>query len=433
MNARIVLFGLFILCTTLVNAQKGDTLFTTAEDSLLLAEIPEAPDSAFALAREYAFDAKYKKAEKILQYNVQRFPENTDYSIFLARVYSWQKEYDKSRDLLNPILKEDTAQMEAYRLLTLVERYDKKFDTSLVMSNKGLKWYPKDEFFYVNKAQNQTGLIKYEDALETVDSALISYPNNTELKQLRVFLSNQLIASGLSIGFGLDYFTENAYATWYSGLIQYGIFTSVGPIIPRINIANRFEQTGVQFEIDAYPQLGNGRYLYLNAGYSESVIFPEFRFGGEFYSGIPNTSFEASIGLRYLYFGVDNSVTLYTGSLGWYYGNSFWQFRPFFIDQEPTWGVSYNLMYRRFLEKGGFIQASAGIGYVPDLRFIQIGTQTTEQQYYLENQTVGLAYQAPLGKTAYLRLDVTFANQERFRTDTYYNIYSGFLTVGVRF
>lgn len=434
MNARLLFFCFSVFFSSFLAAQNSiDSLFVTEEDSLLLEEIPDAPDSAFALARSYAFDGKYKKAEKILQFNVLRFPKNTDYSIFLARVYSWQKEYNKSRKLLYPILEKDTAQMEAYKLLTQLERYDKNYDTSLVMSNKGLKRLPNDEFFLVNKAQSETGLIKYKDALETVDTALISYADNTQLKQLRVFLLNQLIASGLSIGFGLDYFTENAYATWYTGLIQYGIFTDVGPIIPRINIANRFEQTGLQFEIDAYPQLGGGRYLYLNAGYSESEIFPQFRFGGEFYSGIPNTSLEASIGLRYLYFGINNSVMLYTGSLGWYYGNSFWQFRPFFVDQEPTWGVSYNLMYRRFLKRGGFIQATAGIGYVPDLRFIQVGTQTTEQQYYLENQTVGLAYQTTVGKASYIRLDVTFANQERYKTDTYYNIYSGFLTFGVRF
>jgi YaiO family outer membrane protein len=436
MKQRLFVFILLLtLCAGLYAQPKTDSLFTTAEDSLLLEEIPEYPDSAFALAREYAFNSKLKKAEKILQFNVLRYPNNTDYSIFLARVYSWQRKFDESKAILHPILEKDTAQMEAYRLLTQVERFQKNYDTSLVMSNKGLEWVPNDEFFFVNKAQSETGLIKFKDALETVDTALGLYPNNNELKQLRVFLLNQLIASGLAVGLSVDYFTENVYDTWYSGFIQYGFFTSAGPVIPRVNIANRFLTTGVQFEIDAYPQLGGGRYLYLNAGYSESNIFPQFRFGGEFYTGIPNSSFEVSLGIRYLYFTPDASATLYTGSIGVYYRNAFWQFRPFIIDDNSgDYGSSYNIMYRRFFTKGGFFQASAGFGFIPDQRIIQIGGTTGEDQYILESQTVALAYQKPLGNRSFIRLDASFTNQEKFNVpEHFFNTYSGAIAFGLRF
>ena len=44
--------------------------------------------------------------------------------------------------------------------------------------------------------------------------------------------------------------------------------------------------TGTQVEVDAYPRLGHGTYLYLNAGLSGASIFPGQRLGAEYYAGL---------------------------------------------------------------------------------------------------------------------------------------------------
>src|SRR4029453_8623008 len=43
--------------------------------------------------------------------------------------------------------------------------------------------------------------------------------------------------------------------------------TPLGPVIGRVNYADRFGEAGVQLEADAYPRLGRSTYAYLNAGY----------------------------------------------------------------------------------------------------------------------------------------------------------------------
>ena len=74
------------------------------------------------------------------------------------------------------------------------------------------------------------------------------------------------------VSFGGDL---EAWRTASVSLAQRG---SRGSIIGRVNVANRFGTTGTQVEADAYPRLGSGRYMYLNAGYSGSGIYPGERF-----------------------------------------------------------------------------------------------------------------------------------------------------------
>lgn len=402
-------------------------------DSISVLALENAPDSAFAQARELAFAKEYDAAEKMLRFLHQQYPKNPDYPLFLARVESWQKNYAESRSLLKPLLTTDSAGLEAARLLTLVERYDQRYDTALALSDSGLVIAPGDRFFLTNKAHSQIGLLRYPRALETVDTALTLYPRNKELQALKQFLLNQLIAEGLAVGAGVDYFTST-FDPWINGLVQYGHFTGIGAILARLNYANRFDENGYQFEMDAYPQLGKGRYLYLNAGYSPSEIFPRWRLGGEFFSILPGTSFELSLGYRYLLFGQDNTVGMWTGSLGWYFGNHYLQLRPFFINQEVEIGSSYNLIYRKFFTgMGDFVQVSAGFGFIPDQRIIQLGGVVGEELYVLDNRYLGFAYQKLLSDAFYARADLTFTNQEQFGVPgDFYSIVSLFVTLGYR-
>lgn len=74
-----------------------------------------------------------------------------------------------------------------------------------------------------------------------------------------------------------------------------------GPVIGRVNQARRFGESGTQLEVDAYPRIGRGMYLYANAGVSQQRIFPRQRFGAELYKNLPN-ALETSLGFRQLNF-----------------------------------------------------------------------------------------------------------------------------------
>jgi len=137
---------------------------------------------------------------------------------------------------------------------------------------------------------------------------------------------------------------------WRLASLSLGRSTSKGALIGRVNYANRFATSGLQFEADAYPRLSRRIYAYLNAGYSDADIFPMLRFGGELFANLSN-AWEASAGFRELRFS-DSPVTLYTGSVGKYVGNYWLSLRPFLRFKKSGNSASAGLTARRYFADG---------------------------------------------------------------------------------
>ncbi len=167
---------------------------------------------------------------------------------------------------------------------------------------------------------------------------------------------------------GVDY----SYA-YFNGSVdrwQLAAFTvtersSAGSFIAKINYANRFATSGVQVEADAYPHIADGVYAYVNAGYSASSVFPEWRFGGEIFASLPD-AYEASLGFRQLRFGGD-PVTLFTGSVGKYVGNYWVSLRPYVRSKTTGTSASASITGRRYFEDADhYIGGRVGYGSTPN-------------------------------------------------------------------
>jgi YaiO family outer membrane protein len=140
--------------------------------------------------------------------------------------------------------------------------------------------------------------------------------------------------------------------------------------LAKVNVQNRFGRYGVQYEIDAYPGLGKGRYAFLNIGYSRSGIFPDWRYGFQIYQNLPKAT-DISAGMRILDFGGDY-VYIYTGTLGKYFGNSYIFLAPYLIPSEGGWSRSLSVSYRKYGDnEDQYYGIRAGFGYSPEVnRFI---------------------------------------------------------------
>jgi YaiO family outer membrane protein len=188
---------------------------------------------------------------------------------------------------------------------------------------------------------------------------------------------------------------------------------SWGSAFFRLNQASRFSSTGFQPEIDLYPRIANGVYAYLNYGYSESVLFPKHRIGAEVFSKLPK-SLEASLGFRYLYFGPDSKVIIYTGSFGWYFKNYWLSLRPFITPGNPGTSFSSILSLRRyFKDADNYLGIDAGLGFSPDERRIQSGAGLSPDDIYvLKTQRVGLVCQKTFPHHFIVNVRCAFINQE---------------------
>jgi YaiO family outer membrane protein len=191
----------------------------------------------------------------------------------------------------------------------------------------------------------------------------------------------QPIRTGFLNEVRLDYEYEEFEQTldpWHQYSLQYTRRTGKGSVIGRVNFAERFGRTGEQYEIDAYPRIRKGTYAYLNAGYSEATIFPEWRFGAQIYQSLPN-KWEASVGVRRLLFENSN-VTLYTGSIAKYRGNYYFALQPYFKETETgDLSTSAQLMVRRYYRSADdYLTFRAGYGESPEVDiFLDQRTTTT--------------------------------------------------------
>jgi len=396
------------------------------------------PDSAFSQARELAYSGDYQTSRKVLDLLLLDDPGNYQYRLFKARTFVWDEKYENARNLIRNLIVEDTNAYSPYELRVQNERFAKQNALCILYCDDGIKRFPdNNEFFYVSKVQAQTTNNDPRGAFETVEEALEKYPENNELKQLKTFLLNQLIVDGIAVGGSVDYFTRNI-EPWYLAFIQYGRQTKIGAIIGRVNYGSRVigpdRIPGVQGEVDIYPRLSRKSYGYVNVGYSPSEIFPSFRLGLEYFSMLGNSSFEGSLGIRYMDF-ITNQVVMYTGSLGYYWGNEYASFRPFIIvDQNNGIGANYNFLYRKFYSgKGDFLQITAGFGAAPDERLLSVINDEDVPTLLLSSQYVGFGYQKLASPKLYTRVDLTLTRQEIFgRQDEYFGIITIGLTLGYR-
>jgi YaiO family outer membrane protein len=131
-----------------------------------------------------------------------------------------------------------------------------------------------------------------------------------------------------------------------------------------MNYAERFGFVGRQYEAEAYPRVSEGKYFYLNLGWSGDELFPQWRSGAEFYTNLPN-AYEASVGYRQLRFN-GAPVTLFTGTVGKYQGNYWVSVRPFVQWKRSGTSLSGTLTARRyFADANDYVGARIGGGSTP--------------------------------------------------------------------
>lgn len=205
--------------------------------------------------------------------------------------------------------------------------------------------------------------------------------------------------------YNTDVFDDDT-KSWQYFSIEYQFRETFATIIPRVNFANRFTNSEIQLEADAYLLFSKKTYLYLNTGYAEGKVFPDSRAGIEFYQVIPG-NFELSAGYRYLYFS-PNKVNIITGSIGYYFGDYWFSFRPYFVNESGSENKStFTIIARRyFADSENYFSIRAGFGSYP------VSGNTQADFYRNDSKFFGIDYQFYVLEKTTIQFGFLYENEE---------------------
>lgn len=389
------------------------------------------PDTAFEKARELAFNQQRKQAQDTLLLILTKYPDYHDIRSFLASTYSWDGEYKKARTELSYILGKDPKRKTDWIASINNELWADTPFSALELADNGLKYFPSDAEILYLKANAQENSKNPEEALRTLQFVLDQNPNDQKAIDYKKRLNNTLSYNAIGIKSSVDFYSETFDPMQYYTL-NYGRQTKYGSIVAKMNFRRSFNENGIQVEVDMYPKITKGLYAYLNLGFANTFLFPNVRYGTELYKSLPK-SFEVSLGFRALKY--EATTTIYTGSVGWYTGNSYWNFRPYLTPGDSGTSKSGVLNYRKYRsDADNYFSVSLGMGFSPEFeRFslegneeaiIHLQSQKLNAGYYFTSSNKQNAWGALLG----------VAHQEiKFNRGNYFWIYSVGLNWEIRF
>lgn len=390
-------------------------LMTVSLFTSLLA-IGQDSDQLFQEARKAAFDRKdYPEAIRLCRIALAKSPDYADIRVFLGRIYTWSDKTDSARAEFRYILQRQPEYEDAYVAIADLEYWNDRAQEALQYVDKGLGYHPQSEELLLRKARILGYMKQLTASAEYANKVLAINPGNAAARSLLNGIKDQVRKNKLDLSYDYTYFDKRFDQAWHMASLSYGRQTNYGSVIGRVNYANKFGESGVQGEVEAYPRFSNTFYSYVGFGYSNSDIFPKYRAGFSLYANLPK-SFEAELGFRYLYFS--SNTWVYTASVGKYYRNFWFNFRTFLTPGEDNLSKSFHLTSRLYTAGADdYWTFGIGTGISPD-------DQRNNINY--EINTSLMSYKALLGwQKTFLKQNIIGLYgtwyYEEYRPDTYGN------------
>lgn len=388
-------------------------------------------DSIFQSAVIRSGEGKYSTAIADATTALLNNPNRGDILIFISNNYLWQNQIDSALVYLNLARKTNYTGNDLYdtwlNILTSAKNYSSLLEVCNEAENNK---YSNTENILQKKMIAYTALKRYDEALQLIQLPQNSdYLKNETLSSLYTSLLLKRNRNLISANYTLDMFKE-ALPAQHLASVGYSSKFGNYNLGFRANYANRYGLSGIQLESDLYIQMQNSNYLYLNYGYSfKSVLFPQHRFGIEYYFPVSD-KIEASLGGRYLNY-LNSNVGILTGHIGKYFGKSWISARPFYVyafksttnTQSFTLVANYRLYGKSEFDFWGL---ELGLGNSPDEIY---STQTSEFNQ-LQAYKIKIEKNFMLNRVSDLRIGFGYSNEEynlnqlrnRFTVDLGYKI-----------
>jgi YaiO family outer membrane protein len=389
------------------------------------------PDTSFETARQLAFKEQRKQAQDTLVNILKKYPDYHDIRSFLASTYAWDGDYKKARKEFAYVIEKAPENKENWIAAIKNESWNDANFEALEMSKTALKIFPDNPEITLLKATALKNTNNPVEAQNTVKEFIAKHPENQEAKEFLENAENTLRTNTIGVRAAVDLYSKVFDPMQYYTL-SYGKQTKYGSIIGKLNFSRRFNENGTQAEIDMYPKITKGLYAYVNVGFANTPIFPDLKYGVELYKTLPY-HLEISGGFRTLKY--NTTTNIYTGSIGWYTGNSYWSLRPYFTPFYGGTSTSGALNYRKYRNNtDNYMSFTYSMGVYPEVnQFLFNSDNTAIINLKTQRLNIGYFFSTAKEKNAWgAQFDI--AHQEiSFDPGNYFWVYSLTLSWDLRF
>ncbi|MCK5028372.1 MAG: YaiO family outer membrane beta-barrel protein [Bacteroidales bacterium] len=395
-------------------------------------------DSLFNEARNLAFNSSREEAREVCNQILEIKPSYLDAAILKGRTFAWDKMYDSAFVSFQHVFSYNVGHKDGLSAMSDALMWSGDYKEALKFSNIGISFHPTHQDFYIKKATILLKMNEKEKAKKALSQVLDLNPSNEKALAILKKENQRLMLSKIEVVHDFEFFQEPYIRRRHLTYISYANKTPIGSIIARLYVNDIVKdnehiyqnELGYQAELTAYPKIANGLYSYVSYGYGFNRLFPKHRAGFELFKSLP-WSLETSLGFRYMQFisSTDSSkkdIFVLTGSLGKYYKNFWFSFRPFITPKDVGVSQSYFLIIRYYLSSADrYIFLQSGIGSTPDE---SSGDLVDYELYKLDKKKIKIGYEGPVKDRwtikARLGYEYTEYDTQKFRDQ--WNITLGF-------
>jgi YaiO family outer membrane protein len=348
-------------------------------------------------------------------YNVRIRDQYTDELLASGRLYNSQGQTDSALAEFGKVL--DVRPRDSAALAYSVNILNTKgvsadgssgalLDSALVLIDRGLRYYPGNEYFVLKRAVVLENLNRFAEALPAADSVAKMDPT-PDHKDYADYLRSKTFRNAIGLSYLSSHFDSLVSAN--IATLHYTRYSASGSSFDtKLNFAGRVNGTGLQLEEEIYYTHNKVWSSYGDLAISNEAVFPRIRAA---YSLFRNFSggWEGELGFRYL--DLDSiSVTSAVGSIAKYFGNFYVNARGYLIFAPGKLYEAGVLTARQYLDnKTDFLFGTIGVGDSPDefSRNYQLNNELGSQTY-----SIGAGYQKAFSYRNILNLSGTWYNQK---------------------
>lgn len=360
-----------------------------------------------------AIAGQRKPALEMLQKRLESNPTDVDSRIVYGTILSWEGDYPKARAELSRALTDSPGNGDAMQALANVELWSDHPAQAEDLLAPLLKSRASDTDILYAHARALKDLNRKSEALSVLNRLLELDPSNRNAFNMRANLNELVPLWEASVRQYYESFSDGI-GNRNETQVALKRSTRVGSVIGRYAGASRFGDIGNQLEIDFYPGLRKGTYLYLNAGFSpEGILYPKYRAAGEIYQSL-GKGFEASAGYRRL--GFSSPVNVYSTALTKYYGNWMFTGRGYFTPS--TSGTSKSMQFstrRYFRDVRSYWEFAYGHGSTP------YGIRSAVDLQIFESNSFSSGLDKALGERWLISGNFGIAHEERANRPAVYH------------